>query len=83
MPLDDPLHRLDTRLERVETKLVDHIADANPKLNAMQEQLHDLEAWRLEVSVYFRQIRWLLVLVIAALVTGIVNIVLNLELHVQ
>ena len=81
VPLDDPLHRIDTRLERVETKLSDHIADAVPRLTGMEKQLHDLDNWRLEMSVYVRQIRWLIVLVVAALVTGLINIVLNLELH--
>jgi membrane-bound lytic murein transglycosylase MltF len=72
------------RLERLETRFEGHLEDYR-ELRAliveMQAHLRAIENWRLEVEVYFRQIRWLIVLVIAALITGVINIVLNLELH--
>lgn len=76
--------QLDARLGKLETRFDGHIDDFDElrklviELNA---QFRELEKWRLEVAIYVRQIRWLMVLVFSALITGIVNIVLNLELH--
>lgn len=74
----------DRRIGRLEARYEAHVedyVDLKRLVTEMQHHLRELENWRLEVSVYLRQIRWLLVLVIAALVTGLINIVLNLELH--
>ena len=75
-----------SRLSRLETRYEGHLEDYNDLkhlVSELQRSMRDVENWRVEVNVYFRQIRWLIVLVVAALVTGVINILLNLELHVQ
>lgn len=78
------MQEYEQRLSHLESRyeaLMEDVVDLRRRIDEIHNQLRVFEAFRLEVAVYLRQVRWLIALVVAALITGLINIVLNLELH--
>lgn len=89
-PTPEQLHAVaasqEVRLANLELRLAEHLRDYEEFKKVLAQasiELRELEDWRLEVQVYLRQLRWVVVLAAGALVTGIINLLLNLELHVN
>jgi hypothetical protein len=71
-------------LERIEIKLdaMARVQDAVAREQEIQNlAIRSLQDWRLEMSAYFRQLKWAIALAGGAVVVGVVNIVLELAKH--
>ena len=76
----------ESRIIRLEERLTDHLhdyEDLKRTVATMTRELRELEDWQVEVAVYLRQLRWVVVLSAGALITGLINLLLmvNLEVH--
>lgn len=76
----------ESRIVRLEERLADHLheyEDLKVTLARIMAELRELEDWQVEVGVYLRQLRWVVVLSAGALITGLINLLLmvNLEVH--
>ena len=65
------------RLERIERK-VDELVVAQEK---QARSIRALEDWRIEMTVYMRQLRWTLIVALGALIASGINILLELAKH--
>lgn len=73
-------HKLDRLEDRIESTSIEAIALRKTALDTTHS-IRELEDWRVEINAYLRQVRWVLVVAGAAVIVGIVNIVLELAQH--
>ena len=78
------LSRIESKLDRLEDRVerqgID-IIDIKRTDVGTAASIRSIEDWRVEMTVYLKQIRWTFLVALAALIAGVANIVLGLVEH--
>lgn len=78
------LSRIEQKLDRLEDRVTDQsvaIIELRKVDVDASVQMRILQDWRLEMTVYLKQIRWTMVVALGAFLVGLVNIVIALIEH--
>lgn len=78
------LNRIEHKLDRLEDRIEATTSEAIGLRKTALDTAHsirELQDWRVEMTAYLRQVRWILVVAGAAVVVGVINLALELAQH--